>query len=240
MNNHLRDAIQQADLLIKEGKFKSARKVLLPYENDPIARKRLVWLEKKQQQALRAGKERNTKSNTRWRYRLYLLMALITIFGLSIVVIYGLSLRETVLPTVAGEATRIISDSTVSVSASPVVTEVLPTEDSQEVGLQQQLRDWFLTVDGVNRVSTLDVDVPGDHPPLVFAEIGVSPGYNDTRIPDVFVQKLNDALNTTQYSDFVIILNDELRIVEYMFDSENIVWHQTELAATTPSTPEPS
>jgi hypothetical protein len=240
VNNHLRDAIQQADLLIKEGKIKSARKVLLPYQNDPMARKRLVWLEKKQQQALRAGKKRNAKSNSRRRYPLYLFMALITILGLSILAIYRLSLPETVPPTVAGEATSIISDSTARVSAGPSATEIPPTEDSQEVGLQEQLRDWFMTVDGVNNVLSLDVDVLSDGPPLVYAEIGVNPGYNDTRIPDIFMQKLNDSLNTTRYSDFVIIINDELRVVEYAFDSENIVWQQTELASTTPSTPDSS
>jgi hypothetical protein len=239
MNKEVRDAIQQADSFIKEEDFKSAWQVLLPYQNDPMARKRLVWLKQKRQQAATAGKERNMKSNVQKRYGQYLFISLLIVFGLGILAIYGLSSRETVLPTAVGEEPSIASDSTVTVLARPSATEVPPTEAAQEVGLQQQLRDWFVGVEGVSQVLTLDVDVPIGDPPLIYAEIVVSPGFNDTRIPDMFVQKLNETLNTTDYSDFVIIVNDELRVVEYRFDSESILWHQTELTSAVPPTAEP-
>lgn len=240
MNNDLQDAIRKADLLIKEGKLKSAWKVLVPYQNDPLARKRLLWLKRNRRQALQVGQERNPKSNFRQRYQLHLIIALIVIFGLGILAIYTLSLRETSLPTVPGEATRLTPVSTGSVSPSPSVTEVSPTENYEEVGLQQQVRDWFVTVEGVNNVLSLDIDVPGNEPPLVYAEIAVNPGFNDTRIPDILVQKLNDMLNTTQYSDLVVIINDGQQIVEYMLDLENSGWNQTELSAAMLPTPESS
>ena len=65
-----------------------------------------------------------------------------------------------------------------------------------------------MTVEGVNDVLALDIDVPNDEPPLVYAEIGVMPGYNDTRIPNIFVEKLLTIFDTTSYSDFVVIVND--------------------------------
>jgi hypothetical protein len=237
MNDEAKAAIQQADLLIKEGKLNSARKTLLPYRNNPAAYKRLVWLEQKRQQAGQAEKPHNTKSSPRHRYPLLFLSGLVIIFGLGIVAIYALSPRENGLPTIVGEVIPRTPNLAASVSASSLVTQPLESENPEEVGLQQQLRDWFITVDGVHNVLSLDVDVPDDSSPLIYAEIVVSPGYNDTRIPDIFVQKLNETLGTMQYSDFVIILNDNSQVVEYMFDSDNIVWHQTELGSASPSNP---
>jgi hypothetical protein len=240
VNNDLQNVIEQADLLIKERKFKSAWQVLLPYQDDPMARERLLWLKQKRQQTQQAGKAQNKQSNYRPRYFRYVLIILPILIGLSILVFYGLPRRETVLPIVVPEVTQVISVPTASVPPSSSPTEVRPTENTQEASLQEQLRDWFVTVEGVKNVLSLDVDVADGEPPLVYAEILVNAGGNDTRIPDRFVQKMNETLNTTQYSDFVIIINDETRIVEYAFDSEKIMWHQTELASTTPTATEAS
>jgi hypothetical protein len=111
---------------------------------------------------------------------------------------------------------------------------VPPTEPPQEVDLQQQLKDWLMTVVGVTDVLSLDIDVPSDESPLVYAELNVSPGYNNTNIPDAIVAKANETLNTTQYSDFVVIINDETLVVEYSLDPETLVWNENVLADNTP------
>ena len=238
MNNDAQDAIRQADLLMKEGKYKSAWNLLLPYKSDPAARKRLAWLDQKRQQASRAGKKVNTVSNSRQRSRLYILITVVIILGVSGLVIYGLSQQKPVAPTEVTDSTAVAVAPTEGVSAtasvvpSATATPIPPTEDSHEVSLQQQLRDWLASVDGVTKVLSFDVDIPGDEPPLAYVEVVVNSGYNDTHIPDEVVQKLNSVLNTTQYSDFAIIMNDGSSTIEYAFDSKSNSWNQTVLAAT--------
>ena len=61
MNNDVQDAIRQADLLMKEGKYKSARNLLLPYKSDPAIRKRLAWLDQKRQQASQSQTKENAE-----------------------------------------------------------------------------------------------------------------------------------------------------------------------------------
>jgi zona occludens toxin (predicted ATPase) len=171
-----------------------------------------------------------TRSWSRQRSVLYLLVVLIGLVGVSIVAVYGLTRKATVSPTETPGVMRTVADSSVTATATPPATAVPPTEPPKEVSLQQQLRDWLVTIGGVSKVSSLDIDVPDNEPPLVYAEIEVTPGYNDTRIPNIFVGKLNEALATTQYSDFVIIINDGAQVVEYDFDSKNVVWSETLLA----------
>jgi hypothetical protein len=231
VNDDLQDVIKQADLLIKEGKFKSAWKLLLPYQDDPAARKRLEWLDQKRQRASQAGKEAEARPSS-GRSRLYLVIAVVVILLLGILAVYGLSQRNPPLPTEVAQATSLSVLATQSASATPTPTELPPTENPREVSLQQQLKDWLATVEGVNQVLTFDVDIPGDEPPLAYVEIAVKPGFTDTRIPDAVVQKLNEVLNTTEYSDFVIIMNDGQRAFEYTFDSKNKTWEQVELSAT--------
>ena len=165
--------------------------------------------EQKQRRPATNGHE--TGSSSRQRSYFYVMVALIAFFGVLIAAIYVLSQQETDSPT----------------ATAPVATQVPPTEPAQEVELQQQLRDWFMTVEGVNEVKSLDIDVPGDDSPLIYAELNVSPGYNNTSIPNAFVAKLNDTLNVTQYSDFVVIIDDGTQVVEYTLDLKNGVWNET-------------
>jgi hypothetical protein len=189
----------------------------------------------KQEQPVPGAQAHRTRSRSRQRSVLYLLVAVIGLAGVSILAVYGLTRKETVSPTQTPGVLHTVADSSVSATATPPATEVPPTEPPKEVSLQQQLRDWFMTVGGVSKVSSLDIDVPNNEPPLVYAEIEVTPGYNDTRIPNIFVGKLNEALATTQYSDFVIIINDGTQVVEYDFDSKNTVWSETLLADNSPA-----
>jgi hypothetical protein len=187
-----------------------------------------------QQQKQSSPAARRSPFSSRSRRRPVLLIgaSLLGLLGVGIAAIYLLSQQETdSLPADVGTAT----DTSVNITATSPATAVPPTEPPQEVTLQQQLQDWLKTVVGVNDVLSLDIDVPGDEPPLIYVEISVSPGYNNTSIPDALVAKVNETLNTTQYSDFVVIINDESQTVEYTFDSQNVVWSQTVLSGTAPS-----
>jgi hypothetical protein len=192
----------------------------------------------KQERPVPGAQAPRTRSRSRQRWIVYLVAALMGLVGVSIVAVYGLTRKETVSPTETPGAIHTVADSPVSTTATPPATEVPPTEPPHEVSLQQQLSDWLVTVGGVTKVSSLDIDVPDNEPPLVYAEIEVTPGYNDTRIPNMFVGKLNEALATTQYSDFVIIINDGTQVVEYDFDSKNAVWSETLLADNSPAGPD--
>ncbi len=180
-----------------------------------------------QKQSSRAARSSTSSSLSRGRPVLFIGASLLGLLGVGIAAIYLLSQQETdSLPADVSTATD------TNVTATSPATAVPPTEPPQEVALQQQLRDWLKTVVGVNDVLSLDIDVPGDEPPLIYVEISVSPGYNTTSIPDAFVAKVNETLNTTQYSDFVVIISDETQTVEYTFDSQNVVWSQTVLSGT--------
>jgi hypothetical protein len=113
---------------------------------------------------------------------------------------------------------------------TPQPTAVPPTEPPTEVAMQDQSQSWLASVVGVTQVLSLDIDVPSDEAPLVYAEIDVSEGYNDTNIPNALVAKMNETLNTTQYSDFAVIMNDGSATIEYDFDSQNATWSQTVLS----------
>ncbi len=182
-----------------------------------------------QKQSSRAARSSTSSSRSRRRPVLFIGASLLGLLGVGIAAIYLLSQQETDSPPADVGTT---ADTSVTVTATSPATAVPPTEPPQEVALQQQLRDWLKTVVGVNDVLSLDIDVPGDEPPLIYVEISVSPGYNTTSIPDAFVAKVNETLNTTQYSDFVVIINDETQTVEYTFDSQNVVWSQTVLSGT--------
>jgi len=239
MNNDVQDVIRQADLLIKERKYKSAWNLLLPYKSDPAARKRLAWLDQKRQRASQEVKKVTTEPNSQQRSRLYILITVVVILVVSGAVIYGLS-QQKPAPTQVVESTSVAAASTPSVSVTPpaipsataTATPIPPTEDLKEVSLQQRLRDWLTDVSGVSQVLSFDVDIPGDEPPLAYVEVMVEQGYNDTHIPDKIVQKLNDELKTKQYSDFSIIMSDGSTTTEYAFDSKSSSWNQTVLAFT--------
>jgi hypothetical protein len=238
MNNDLQDVIEQADILIKSRKYKSAWKLLLPYQNEPAARKRLLWLQQKQVKGSKPDPVAEAVPNSRNQRRLYVLVAILVILGLSVLVIYRVSQQAPAapnaagVPTVVGEATQIVLAVTAMPSLIPTATELPPTENSHEVSLQQQLRDWLSTVQGVSQVLSFDVDIPDNEAPLAYVEVNVESGYNDTHIPDEIVQKLNSVLNTTNYSDLTVIMNDVSSIVQYSFDSTVSTWNQVVLAST--------
>ena len=245
MNNDVQDAIRQADLLMKEGKYKSAWNLLLPYKSDPAARKRLAWLDQKRQQASQSKTKENKGTASQSRTRLFLLVALVIILAIGGFAIYRTTQQNPVPSTQVTDSTALAVAPTEGVTATPFVvltvtaTEIPPTENSQESSLQQQLRDWLATVEGVSQVLSFDVDIPGDEPPLVYVELLATAGHNDTHIPELLVQKLNETLNTTQYSDFLIIINDDQRVIEYRFNSVNNTWEQTELSSSIATTAEP-
>jgi hypothetical protein len=238
MNNNIQDAIQQADLLMKEGKYKSAWNLLLPYKSDPAARKRLAWLAQKRQQASQSEKVVNIEASSQPRFHLYLLFAIVIILVIGSLAIYRLKQQTPVSSTQGTDNTAVAAAPTeniavtLSIVLNPTETEIPPTEDSQEVSLQQKLRDWLTSVQGVTQVLSFDVDIPGDEPPLVYVELVVNSGYDDTKIPDLIVKKLNDELKTTKYSDFAVIMNDGSTTTEYDYDSAGSAWNQTVLAST--------
>lgn len=238
MNNDVQDVIRQADLLMKEGKYKSARNLLLPYKSDPAARKRLAWLEQKRQQAAQSDTEVNIDTSSESRTRLYLVVALVIILAIGGFGIYRLTQQNAVQPTQAIDSSAAAVAPTEAVTATPSIvltataTEIPPTENSQEVSMQQQLREWLATVDGVSQVSSFDVDIPGDEAPLGYVEAVVKSGYNNTKIPDAIVEKLKTVLNTSQFSDLAVILSDGSKTTEYDYDSASGSWNQTELSTT--------
>jgi hypothetical protein len=156
-----------------------------------------------------------------------LLVGVTLLLAVGIAVIYLLSAQGNDSSPVGGGAATATNANTV---LTPQPTAVPPTEPPTEVAMQDQLRSWLRSVVGVTQVLSLDIDVPSDEAPLVYAEIDVSEGYNDTNIPDALVAKMNETLNTTQYSDFAVIMNDGSATIEYDFDSQNATWSQTVLS----------
>jgi hypothetical protein len=149
------------------------------------------------------------------------------LLAVSIATIYLLSTQgNNPAPVSRGGATATNTDTILT----PQPTAVPPTEPPTEVAMQDQLQSWLGSMVGVTQVLSLDIDVPSDEAPLVYAEIAVSEGYNDTNIPDALVAKMNETLNTTQYSDFAVIMNDGSATIEYDFDSQNATWSQTVLS----------
>ena len=240
MNNDIQDAIRQADLLMKEGKYKSAWNLLTPYKADPAVRKRLAWLEQKRQPTSQTEQKTNSAPTSKQRLRLYILIAVVIILGVSSLIIYNLSQRKSIPTTEVAEATRNIAASTPSTAVTvpatstvmPSATPIPPTEDSKEVSLQQRLRDWLASVEGVSQVLSFDVDIPGDEPPLGYVEVVVNSGYNDTKIPDQIAEKLKTELKTTEFSDLAVIMSDGSTTTEYDYDSKSSSWNQTELSST--------
>jgi cytoskeletal protein RodZ len=238
MNNDIQDVIHQADLLIKEGKYKSAWNLLLPHKSDPEARKRLVWLEKKRQRASQEVKKVSTEPNSSRRIGLFAVIAVVIILGIGSLIILNFSKQNAASPTTVAETTQdtVISTATAFIvptivpSATP--TAIPPTEDLKEVSLQQKLRDWLSGVNGVDHVLSFDVDMPGNEAPLAYVEVVVKQGYNDTHIPDQVLQKLDDELNTKDYSDFSIIMSDGSTTTEYDLDAKSHTWNQTVLSFT--------
>jgi len=239
MNNDIQDAIRQADLLIKEGKYKSAWDLLLPYKSDPAARKRLAWLDQKRKPTTTSENKVITTSNS-GRSALYILIAAVVVLLVGGFAIYRLTQQNQppVTPTQVAESTSVAVAATESASATPspipsaTATPIPPTENSQEVTLQQKLRDWLAAVDGVSKVLSFDVDMPGDEPPLGYVELEVKSGYNDTKIPDKIVEKLKIELKTTQFSDLTVIMSDGSTTTEYDYDSKGNSWNQTVLSST--------
>jgi hypothetical protein len=144
-----------------------------------------------------------------------------------IAAIYLLSTQGNDSSPVSGGAATATNMDTI---LTPQPTAIPPTEPPTEVAMQDQLESWLAGVVGVTQVLSLDIDVPGNEAPLVYAELDVSAGYNDTNIPNALVAKMNETLNTTQYSDFAVIMNDGSATIEYDYDSQTATWSQTVLS----------
>ncbi|MEP6983982.1 MAG: hypothetical protein ABI970_00170, partial [Chloroflexota bacterium] len=95
MSEDIQDVIRQADLLIKEGKYKSAWNLLLPYKADPATRKRLTWLDRKRQESSPTDNQVSAASGS-GRSRLYRLVALVLILAIGIFAVYRLSQQNAV------------------------------------------------------------------------------------------------------------------------------------------------
>jgi hypothetical protein len=240
MSTDLQDIIRQADLLIKEGKYKSAWNLLLPHKADPAVRKRLTWLDQKRKQSTTSENKVSTPANS-GRSRLYALIALVVILVVGGFGIYRLSQQNAVPSTPTLESTSaaaVATATTESVTATPTIvlsptaTDIPPTENGQEVTLQQKLREWLAAVKGVSKVLSFDVDIPGDEPPLGYVEVVVDSGFNDTNIPDQIAEKLKTELKTTEFSDLAVIMSDGSTTTEYDYDSKGSSWNQTQLSST--------
>jgi hypothetical protein len=240
MSEDIQDVIRQADLLIKEGKYKSAWNLLLPHKADPAARKRLTWLDQKRQQSSPTDKKVSAAASS-GRSRLYILVAFVLILAIGFFAVYRLSQQNAVPPTATLEGTSAAvvptvpaesATATPTIVLSPTPTDIPPTENGQEVTLQRRLHDWLATVEGVSKVLTFDVDMPGDEAPLGYVEMIVNSGFNDTKIPDLIAEKLKTELNSTQFSDLTVIMSDGSTTTEYDYVSKTSSWNQIELSST--------
>lgn len=168
---------------------------------------------------------------SRVRFFVYLTVSALVLAGAALATVYFLPPDDTLPTTDLYDATSATSAPATDSIVAPLATSIPPTEPSEEVAVQNQLRSWFATVSGVTNVHSLDIDMPADEPPLVYVEIDVRPGYNNQRLPETFVAKLNEVLGVTRYSDLVVIIDDGELMIEYTFDSENTVWHETLLTS---------
>jgi hypothetical protein len=171
--------------------------------------------------------ESGPRSRLGSRRRPVLFVGVTLLLAVGVAAIYLLSTQgDNSAPLSGGAATATGMDTILT----PQPTAVPPTEPPTEVAMQDQLRSWLGNVVGVTQVLSLDIDIPGDEAPLVYTEIDIGAGYNDTNIPNALVAKVNETLNTTQYSDFVVIMNDGSATIEYDFESQNATWSQTVLS----------
>lgn len=179
---------------------------------------------------LSAASEPKPLPPSRMRFFAYLALSALVIAGVALAAVYFLSLDDTVPATGSDNAASAAFASADSTPA-PVPTSIPPTEPSEEIEVQDALQSWFATVAGVTNVRSLDIDVPAGEPPLVYAEIDVEPGYSGQQMAETFVTKLNEVLGVTRYSDLVIIIDDGAQVIEYTFDSDDTIWHETLLAS---------
>ena len=149
------------------------------------------------------------------------------------------SLQASPAPTNTVEANLV----TAQVQASPVATNIPPTDviitpDAQELSLQEQVQLDLLNLEPVDTIITLDVDLPEGQPPLVYLEVVLQTGYNNIQTIDMIKQQLDSRLNTSQYSDFLLIASDGLRAVEYTLNVGTNTWIENQLLDVTPATPQ--
>jgi len=173
------------------------------------------------------AKRHGFRPRSLWTYAAYLMLTMLTLAGVGLAALYIASLDESAPSSASSNVAASAPTGTTVRTAAPQATQPPPPEPSQEVELQQQLRDWLVSTTGVTNVLSLDIDVPAGEAPLVYAEIEVSPGYNNTGIPEIFAARLNEALDVTQYSDLVVIIDDGVQTVEYTFDPEARAWNET-------------
>jgi hypothetical protein len=250
VSNDLKNVIERADRYLKQGKYRAAWDLLLPYKDQPAARKRLVWLRNKRRAAVQVKESR--PSPRRAPVLLGIVLVIIIVIGAFLILGRGDgydSSDATDSPNnqVAADqtGTALMSASTPATSdsstalATPATETPVVTEDPQELTLQEQLESWLLDYEGVDNVISLDVDIPEDEPPLAYVELVVFPGNNNTTIPNAFKQHLTESLNTTSYSDFVVIMSDGQQVIEYILNLEDESWQQTPLVSSTPATPRP-
>ena len=251
MSDDLRNVVQQADEHIKQGEYRAAWELLLPYKDEASARKRLIWLRNKRRAS--AGQTQKHPATRRTPILLGIVLISIIVLGGFLVLTLqnddenpeptsaaNLDVTDTNTegePTAAPH-TAVDEDAATDIPTPATETPVV-TEDPQELSLQEQLETWLLELEGVDSVISLDVDIPEGQPPLVYTELVVFPGNNNTAIPDAFIQHLNDSLDTTTYSDFVVIISDGQAVTEYILNIEDETWQETELTSSTLATPQP-
>lgn len=176
------------------------------------------------------SKQSFSQTNRTWRSRQRWMWVLAGGITLVLVVLGAVAVAVRGQSDDSGASNDVAANTTVT----PLATMVPPTEPPREVSIQTQLADWLMTVSGVEDVLSLDIDTSTDEPPLIYAELTVSPGFNNSGIPAEFAARVNDVLLTRQYSDFVIIMGDGQQIVEYALNFQTSTWDETVLSVVSP------
>jgi hypothetical protein len=128
----------------------------------------------------------------------------------------------------------LIADNSTSFSSNTAIPTEM--ENIEELSLQEEVHSEILALDAVDAIISLDIDLSEDQAPLVYIDLVLNSGYSNVQTADLIKQELNTLLDTTDYSDFVLIASDGLMVMEYKYNAETNTWYENQLVYTTPAT----
>jgi hypothetical protein len=127
-----------------------------------------------------------------------------------------------------------IADNSTSFSSNTAIPTDM--ENIEELSLQEEVHSEIMALEAVDAIISLDIDLSEGQAPLVYIDLVLNSGYSNVQTADLIKRELNTLLDTTDYSDFVLIASDGLMVIEYKYNAETNTWYENQLVYTTPAT----
>lgn len=207
------EEFEQAQKLIKQGRYEDARELLAKYPDNEVAGKLLTRIDSAllQERVRRRARRENKNQNS-----LSLRWSILFIIGLLCVALIALALFFPTNPYAQPQN---------EIALTLTVIPTLPTELGVSLaGTEASFESQLAQLNGISAVWLAHVRYNNEGFPLVYAEIRIDRDKDMGRLATDIKDMSASILGTNQFTGFALILDDGITYVIYTFDFDTNSW----------------